>query len=150
MSATPTSQVCPECGAADWGVRPDVFTWTPAQKLSLLLACLPMLWFAYLHVMLIVARLELGRWPSRWGADDPYGIPLVRELGALGAILMLAVWVAPVVNMGLLILCFADAWKRRPRLRNTAIAAVASISLWIGAYVLIRWDPTEVVVWFLD
>src|SRR5262245_52788825 len=50
----------------------------------------PLVLFAWLHLMLVVARLVLGRWPHRTGRDDPKFIEIVGEMHAVGILAMLA------------------------------------------------------------
>jgi hypothetical protein len=96
------------------------------------------------HVALLVARVSLGRWPHRFGMDDPKGIPAVMVvLGPAG--IMMLLW--PVSLVGVLVLSLArrgGVWRVLGRLG-------VGFAVWSAAFVAIRWlDVAQVWVWIMD
>ena len=102
----------------------------------------PLLLHAWLLLMLLVARLVLGRWPHRFGGDDPKSISLVREMHWVG---MFAVLALPLMVLGGLVALAAVTaldWRMGVR-RLILIIAVWAVLLVVG-------DPAQVGVWFMD
>ena len=106
------------------------------------LALWPLLLDAYVHALLLVARLELGRWPHRMGADDPKGIPLVSTL-CIPA--WTAMYLSPLLFGASLIILLRIA------LFNGRLA-VALLPLVPAGLVLpfLIGDPARAWVWFMD
>jgi hypothetical protein len=109
----------------------------------LTLIFLPIALHLWLHMTLIVARLQLGRWPHRWGMDDPKYIPIVAELHT--PLYLLLLFVTPVFPI-LVICTLAGALLRDWRLG--LLMLWISVVVWGGLYVI--GDPAEVWVWFFD
>lgn len=143
---------CPECAAAFDPA--DVATWSVhpfargdrAFVLVQVTAAAMMLWFPLLvHVMLVAARLSLGRWPNRMGGDDPKDVAGLGALYALAVLSMLAL--TPVGAATTLITpCLAAAtgrWRVIWKLVLIGLFGWASLGV-------MRWDPAQAVVWFFD
>jgi hypothetical protein len=103
------------------------------------LACL-----AWLNLMLLAARLELGRWPSRYGADDPKHIPVVASMMMIVGGLLLPALPLSAIALLALVLGAREA-RYGPYLRGAAAWV-----LWCAGLVLLLADPTKVLAWFLD
>lgn len=104
---------------------------------------------AWLLAMLAVARLELGRWPIRSGADDPKGIPIVSGMMTMGAILLMALPAAALATLTLLVLLAVRRMKG-PRVGAVWIPAGLAIAAWIAGFTLLRLDPAQALYWFMD
>src|SRR5262245_2381175 len=74
---------------------------------TLVLAAWPVIWVGMVHLCLVGARLQWGRWPHRWGMDDPKGLTgaagALYDVTVVGALIgiPLAAAVALVVVVGL-------------------------------------------------
>jgi hypothetical protein len=99
--------------------------------------------------LLVVARVVLGRWPARYGADDPKGIPIVGVLHDGILLLGLLFPVAVIASLGALVTAPHPVLGPRPW-RRAAIAIAGSAGLWTAGYVLARLDPAHAGVWFMD
>lgn len=159
--------VCPECGRAFDPL--DVATFANPRRgwpfedpraLSTLLVttCVPPL----LHILvgyaaLIAARATLGRWPERFGRDDPKDIGwAVSGLMACWYILVLLLFPAFAFCVGALI--GTPGLKRRKLSIGDNEGTWQRLNLSIGATV-VTWlvflahsvtDPARVNVWLLD
>jgi hypothetical protein len=141
---------CPECGQK-FDPR-DRATYGPILSRRLprrwlfwvcpIAAAAPLWVHAWLHLMLIVARLELGRWPHRGGADDPSCIPWVNAMHALGWLGILA---SPVlIPLGVAGLAFLFVYEP---VRALVLAGIVGLC-WAATFLL--GDPAQVWVWFMD
>lgn len=160
---------CPECGAATTSF-PDIARHKHQSRITLIEKCLyvcaaaPLMFYAALVGLLCIARFSLGRWPNRYGMDDPKYIPLVRELMIPTSLLMIWILVAiPValVLWGWLMVRPVHAGKAAAALDAPSVivvltrspahrASVIAGAIWIVGIVLVRTDPTKAIRWFMD
>lgn len=98
---------------------------------------------ALAHVLLLVARLELGRWPHRFGMDDPKSIPWVRLLVYPLTLTFLFLWPSGVV------LCLCSCLVRG-RWQRVASLVLISWTIWLTGYIMMNLDPAQVWVWIMD
>lgn len=85
---------CPECGAVvDPAAAPAGSGRESTARMLFwiagVLALTPLAAHAMAHLALIVARVELGRWPHRMGRDDPKGIDAAEPFMSLAFLLLL-------------------------------------------------------------
>jgi len=143
---------CPECGRLFDSANPATYrneaardTLTkPLLWMNFALALSPVLTAAMLHLCLVGARVSLGRWPHRWGLDDPKGIDGIQPLLWGTYVAMLAM--PPSFAIGLLLLAFLVALHRRHALR----AALVFVALWATGLAILGWDPAGAGLWFMD
>lgn len=142
---------CPECATAFDPADPATFDAGPVVRgngtlvrIQLTGAALMLVFPVLVHISLIAARLSLGRWPQRWGADDPKGVP---GIGGLLALATLGLFLFPVGAVVTLITpCVAVATRKGGAFwKLIAIGLIGWMSL-----VLARLDPAEAMVWFFD
>lgn len=146
-------RVCPECGR---GFDPgDRATFRPHERQLGVERCLEgaligvsasmLLANVGVHVMLIAARVSLGRWPHRGGADDPKGIAGIGVLYVLIAILLNAAIFAvfPAVTLAIA-LAVHRAWGRLKR------SVLLGLVLWLSGFALWWWDPAQAWYWYHD
>ena len=145
MSGTPDAERCPECASLDWRKAPAA--WSAAEWWALVFAMCPLVWVGLVHVLLVVARGSLGRWPHRGGMDDPKCVPVVSDLRPLVGFFALAFVLTPLAT--LFISAMMHFYARQPWSRSGAVL-VRGIGLWLAAIVLVTWDPALAVAWFLD
>lgn len=140
---------CPECGRPfDPARRPTYgpHEWAPVSRnvviASLLAAGWPVLVQGSLHLMWLVAALQLGRWPGTGGMmDDPSSVPGIW----LMFIMMIILILTPVMIPTGLVMLFAHAILR-PRLGLALLglgAALCAAGILIG-------DPVGAWDWFWD
>ena len=97
------------------------------------------------HAALVAARVSLGRWPHRFGMDDPKGVDGIGLFYGLAMLALLASPVAALVGLLMASLLAVDrAWLRL--VRGGLIAA----GLWGMGFALARGDPAQVWVWLFD
>lgn len=141
---------CPECGARDRRPAPDAAWWRRLERAGLIAALFPLLLPVVLHVMLLLARMELGRWPHRFGRDDPKFIPVVGQLHSLVIILTLLLPIALLVGVVFIPGLYVRAMIQRTSYGPPTRAFLLSLVAWGLLVVLVRFDPADVIVWFLD
>ncbi|MFG0284625.1 MAG: hypothetical protein ACF8R7_09410 [Phycisphaerales bacterium JB039] len=147
---------CPECGRAfDAG---DSRTFSrerhsqlrdrrarPCEIALIAAATTPLVANLMAHAALVAARVSLGRWPHRFGADDPKGVAGIGLFYGLAMLALLASPVAALVGLLMAALLVVDrAWVRL--LRGGLIAAC----LWGFGILLTQGDPAQVWVWLFD
>lgn len=141
---------CPECGRAFDPADERTYTlprWEapPRGLLALSVAALasPVLLHLLLHVMLLVARVQLGRWPHTHGLDGPSSMGGVVRLVWSAAILALfaAPMVMPLGFLGLAAVWAADRWRG-------LLGAVVVLTLWAALWLI--GDPLGVWIWFFE
>jgi hypothetical protein len=144
---------CPECGRKFDPGRPSTFFTTPHGGIDRTLwrtALIPILlpWAPVLlsHVSLLLARIELGRWPHRYGMDDPKGI---TSLAFLGGPLILSI-AAGMVFAPCAALTLVGWSIGKGRVRIAAHILLACTVSYAGALLFNRWDPADVWVWIAD
>jgi hypothetical protein len=142
---------CPECGRAFDPADPKTYgprglNWFDRHllHLSLIASAMPLVWLVLLHVNLVAARITLGRWPNRSGADDP------KHIGGLAeAAYMLTVTAWLLIPIGIIcnvVLVLAGA--ARGRWRTVAFIFAVFFSIW--AVVIAIGDPADAILWFFD
>lgn len=148
MSGSPDSAKCPECGSDDWSTpRPDSRV---AERVNLCASLIPLACLLLTHCLLLVARLELGRWPNRFGGDDPWNTPWVRVLALPVQLSYFPVFMVPFVNFTIvasltgLALFRGASWG--PPLRTFMVGICISFP----SLLLLMWDPCDVRVWLAD
>lgn len=141
---------CPECGTTDWTPRPLDQSWRWLKWVSLAATLTPVASILLVHIMLVAARLQLGRWPGRYGADDPKSIPFVSDLHTLTSfVIFLGIPLA--ISLSMCIPLSGAIWAKSIRLpRSRLDAAKMSMAVWTACYIFIRLDPAEAFVWFMD
>lgn len=142
---------CPECGTAFNSDDPS--TWlseerSRLQRSAFVAWCIAAAWPWMIHamtiVLLVVARLELGRWPNRFGADDPKNFPVVSKAMLLPLMLLI---VGGPVCFGLLL---GAAWIGSDRRSRSLWLVGIGLASWGLALVVVRWDPAKSWVWLFD
>lgn len=139
---------CPECGRnvdpAECETERD-YSGPALGVVAFVLSAAPLAAHAMGYVILVAARLELGRWPRRTGLDDPTELDSVWPLMIVSFFLILMAGAGPVMWPALLLgmgLARDWVWLRR--------ALVAPVVIWCIGVLLMRWDPAEVWVWLMD
>ncbi len=139
---------CPECGRPfDPARRPTYGPRDlPAVSRGVIIASLvaagwPVLVQAWLHLMWLVAGLQLGRWPST-GRDDPYGMPGISWLMLIMVIILI---LTPIMIPTGLVMLLAHI-VLRPRLGLALLALGAALC---AGGILIG-DPVGAWDWFWD
>ena len=160
---------CPECGAATASFASIIAQRKETGRRRLrwcVYACAswPLICGIAVNGLMCLARLALGRWPQRFGMDDPKGIPVVQELSTPVLLMFILIPVTAVAGLVLWVTLMYVTF-RRPDLSATSPSglgapgrsheralwsAAIGISLWIGGIVLLRTDPTEAFMWLLD
>lgn len=143
--------ICPECGRefdpaqlaaeeAAGHAGPDRVTLV-AYFVS---ASWPLLLLGWLHLMLLMARLVLGRWPHRYGLDDPKHVAVVGEMHMCGCLSLML--------LPIMFIVMVASWVRlaysAPLL--AAVLAPLAVGSWVAFVVWPLMDPGEVWVWFWD
>ena len=139
---------CPECGREFNSRDPATYSATPGPRASSsrkIINVSAVAWPCVVQLLalglLVIARLELGRWPHRLGMDDPKGIPVVSSL-------MVVVWGAallmPVSFVATLALVINALFRRSWR---TAAAIAAT---WLSGVALLYSDVAHAWTWFMD
>lgn len=149
---TPGMERCSECATPRTDFASLMTRGRQDRRIALVafsLAASPWVTQAWLLGMLVVARLELGRWPIRSGADDPKGIPIVSGMMTVGAILLLALPALALATLMLLLLLAARRAKG-PRIGSVWIPAGLAIAGWFAGFTLLRLDPAQALYWFMD
>ena len=94
----------------------------------------------------VTGRLSLGYWP-RPSLDDPKDIAwLDIPYVTTGILLVVGLPIFLVANVGILQLAFIN---QRQRWRLIPVS-ILSLGLMAGSIALIRWDPLDVVTWYMD
>lgn len=94
---------------------------------------------------LLLARWSLGRWPARFGADEPGDVPWAGALGFPALLLAMASVPALIVWIGLGAVFVGErAWKMLLR------GGLSGLVLWLIGFGLMRYDPAQVWVWLWD
>ncbi len=149
-----TEPRCPECGRAFDRSDPSTFAPAAARRASAhrmvwlagWIGCGPLGFVALMHLALVAARLELGRWPHRWGMDDP------KELAGIGgtvyAIAQFGFLLIPLSLAGLGWPVAVLVWRRR--WAHAVLAVLAFAGAWCVGFAFARWDPVDAGVWFFD
>lgn len=142
---------CPECGTTDWAAEQRDTTWRWLKWVSLAAMLTPVAAIVLVHIMLVVARLQLGRWPGRHGADDPKSIPFVNDLHTLTSLvvfpgLAFALPLSTCITFSSLVSATWPVRLSHPRI----VAAGATVAAWMACYIFVRLDPAQAFVWFRD
>ena len=119
--------------------------WNKPEFYAIVSAVVPWALVLSIHGMLATARIVLGRWPNRMGMDDPKGIPGLWPLHAIAFVAFLALLPSAFTSM---ISAIAIAAKR-------GMAAGLKwtlwlIASWVVAWTVLRQDPAQAFVWFMD
>ena len=145
---------CPECGAAFDPRDPETYFKTRHERpasfwfaLVCLLGCAgPFIELGLIHLALVAARVSLGRWPQRFGMDDP------KDLTGIGAaayyLASLGFFLVPMSLAFVLVGVTMYAVRGHAR-RGVMFIVVAAVS-WAAAIVIARMDPARAMVWFMD
>lgn len=96
------------------------------------------------HLLLVLARVTLGRWPIRGGAHDPKSLPIVEWFFLPVALSPLLVPIGALIFITALVLAIRDRSLRE--LIAAALLVLLSIAVWAVA---IR-DPALALYWFFD
>lgn len=140
---------CPECARAFDASDPSTFDaknhsiW---RRHALVLLAPP--WLAVIggHAALVLARLQLGRWPHRGGLDDPKYIPGVMYFGW--------VWFAGLIlTFPCLVVTIVAIFRPRPRYTLCANRELSTLLIgvaWTGGLTLLFADFARVGSWLLD
>jgi len=105
----------------------------------------PLVAVGVLYVEWVVAWVVLGH-PPRVSIDDPKEIP---ELSWLNLVTTLALLVLIPAGCAAIVLVGLHAIYAERRHRLVA-QVVGLLTLWPGAFVLLRWDPLRVMEWWID
>lgn len=148
----PSMVRCSECGtdrAAFAGLIRHGRRDRRIARLAVACAAWPWVLEAMLLVLLCIARLELGRWPHRMGMDDPKGIEVVGLFMAPVYLWMMAM---PLMALATVLLLAMLGVRRGlgPRIGRVWPLVVLAAGMWVVGFVLVRWDPAEALVWFMD
>jgi hypothetical protein len=142
---------CPECGQRfDPADARTYLTSSEASAsrwlfgLSLAAALLPLLCWLSLHLTWLVAILALGHQP-RPSIDDPKDIAAIVPFYWLTLILMM---LSPLAIGGLLLLPLSAL--SRHQWRRIALRACLAVFAIVLGVALLRWDPVNAGVWFMD
>lgn len=141
---------CPECARAFDPSDPTTFDVKSSSiwRRHALLVLLAPPWIAVIggHSALVMARLQLGRWPHRDGLDDPKYIPGVMYFGW--------VWFAGLVlTFPCLVATVVAVFGPRPRYSLCASRELSVLLIgiaWAAALILLFADFARVGVWLLD
>jgi rRNA maturation protein Nop10 len=147
---------CPECGRAFDASDPSTFASSinmagrdrRAKRIEIGLiavALVPLIANAFAYTALMIARISMGRWPYRYGRDDPSDIAGAGLFGLCAILLVIAT--LPALIAGLLFaitLMTHEAWTRLVR------SGILGGALWSFGFALTRWDPAEVWIWLWD
>ncbi|MGE3109092.1 MAG: hypothetical protein AB7O77_12200 [Phycisphaerales bacterium] len=148
------SRACPECGQHfDPDLRETFFRSPRERSLSqwtawaCTLGCAgPVVHIGLVHLTLVGARLSLGRWPHRFGNDDPKNLAGLASALYWLAQVSIMLWplsIAAAVMAGVVL-----AFRRR------FLSIVLVVAVLSGSWALARWiavmDPAKAVVWFMD
>lgn len=145
-----TASVCPECGTprerfAAMQRSRRRHAWL--RGIALLLAAWPLFLQATLLALLCLARLQLGRWPNRVGADDPKGIPVVGVLVWPVLMMIVALIPAGMISLGLLGYLTMRRGEAGPGIARVWLVAAALAALGFALLIL---DPARAGEWLLD
>lgn len=143
--------LCPECGQRfDPTDARTYLTSSEARaskwllRLSLTAVLLPIACWLSLHLTWLVATVALGHRP-RPSMNDPADIPAIIPFYWATLILMM---LSPLALGGLLLLPLIGLSRHQwRRIVQRACLAVFAIVLGVA---LLRWDPVNAGVWFLD
>lgn len=147
-----TERSCPECSTPFNPSDPSTFH-TGAERaqrkkllaLSCVAAAPPWLTLIGGHAALMIARLSLGRWPNRMGADDPgsiHWVALPILVFAVGWLLLIPGLIA---SIGV-VTAVASSLGVRAAVRRFLVLLLS----WLVALTLVRLDPAQVGVWIMD
>lgn len=159
-----SSGCCPECGqlfnpADPATYRSEAFFGSRVPKpLALVFAVasafVPALEILTGHLALVIARLALGRWPDRMGADDPKyinsAVGFLNSLWMLLTVMLLPSLLAWIVFSVVVMMPIRDdeSASRLIVLRKPII--LLTFCVWLAAMTIIMIDPARVGVWMLD
>jgi hypothetical protein len=138
---------CPECGRAFDPDDPSTYAISERRgvpdwlvKATAVMLAWPGILTLCVFALYAIARIELGRWPNTWGADDPRGIVYVRPLYV---VTMIGAVATPVfVLLGASCFIFV-AWHRPAKgLQLAGLTVVA----WMFFYFV----GDDVWRWFMD
>jgi len=144
-------RTCPECATPFDPADPATYATDPRRRVhplrlaAIIAAASPWVFLALVHLALVGARISLGRWPHRYGMDDPKGISGIGWLLWGAAIAHLAVVPAAVASMALVVLLLL----RRDRWEWLSLC-LALGAAWLGAVILYAMDPAQALVWIED
>lgn len=141
---------CPECGRDFDPGNPSSFSASPRRSIGYvwwlaLMAAWPVLADGMVYVCFLIARLSLGRWPSRGGMDDPKTIAgLELPLALVGIMIFFSL---PFVALALI---FGWVLVRRHGVGIALmLSALACVSVAL-LFAMVHWDPGLVHMWLLD
>lgn len=152
---------CPECSRAFDSMNPASFS---ARPLGWLKGAPEQRWFVglftaaalstvllqlFVLILFCAACLVLGRWPHRWGMDDPKHITVVKHFHVLLYLLLPFTFIAAPMFLAVL------PWTIRPvglerRWIFAPALTLAGFAIWGLGFILIRVDPGQVWTWIMD
>lgn len=142
---------CPECGRdfdpADertYITGPDARAARWLNRACLTVTMLPLFCWLMMQVTWLLAMLSLGHRP-RPSIDDPKDIAAITPFYWATLILLILM---PLAIGGLLVLPLSALSQHRWR-RMALPMCVGGLSIVLGV-TLLRWDPFDVSVWFMD
>lgn len=144
-------RTCPECATPFDPADPATYATDPRRRVhplrlaAVFAAASPWVFLALVHLALVGARISLGRWPHRYGMDDPKGIPGIGWLRWLAQIAALAL--APAILASVVLVVFVLFRRDRRAWLPLCLALGAA---WLGAVILYAMDPALALVWIED
>lgn len=147
-----STRVCPECSTTFDPADPLTLAptdrerfWNKPEFYATVSAAVPWTLLVSTHGMLVTARMVLGRWPNRMGMDDPKGIQGLWPLHVVAFIAFLALMPSAFTTM---VSAIAIVAKRG---MSTGLKwALWLIASWVVAWTILRQDPAQAFVWFMD
>ncbi len=147
-----SARVCPECSAAFDPADPLTMAptgrerfWNKPEFYAVVSAVVPWSLVLSIHGMLATARMVLGRWPNRMGMDDPKGIPGLSPMHFVAMVALIALIPAAFVSM--LSALAIEAKRGKGAGLRWLLWLIAS---WVVAWTILRQDPAQAFVWFMD
>jgi hypothetical protein len=115
-------------------------------------------WVFSLYPTLLLGSLYLA-WGSAWGVLGHCPLPIADAPSRVGPVVA-GVFVTtnfllfglPFSFLGCLVLATAESKRRflaTGGQRAAALSAIAGPLVWVAAFAILRWDPFEVMAWFL-
>lgn len=152
MSGTPRERRCPECGARDWHIPRSRDPWSAAERVSFVAALAPLVWLMAVHLLCVVAWIQLGHWPGSGGnGGDLASVPVVR--GCIGVTLVAGIVVIPSSAFVCLVIVASligvAVFHHRDSMSALRAIAVA-ITCWTLTILVSAIDPARVFVWLMD
>ncbi len=147
---------CPECGRGFVRLNPVTYLsetellrrrvrWRWMARGMVLLGATPLVANVRGFGALLLARWSLGRWPARFGADEPGDVPWAGVLAFPALLLAIVSVPALIFWLGLGAVFVGErAWKMFLR------GGLGGLVLWLIGFGLMRYDPAQVWVWLWD